>query len=196
MSAASIKKRVDKFISLFKDFIPEKTYLYFPLISSALAWAHDRIQKRRESLLAWKVWPEPGPVKTKPDEYIQDFFSRNPGLAHSFRTELDNRRIKDLRSVFERLYPLLGTEDPFLKALFARELEAGDYRRIVSEFDTRVSQARSDIAALEEKAGFWKALRSLARETASLGIYMISQEDIQKMIVELVKEKRGDNHEG
>lgn len=94
-----------------------------------------------------------------------------------------------LRESFTRLYPLLGLEDPFLSALFHEEMESGDYRKIVKEFDQKVSQAEKDISALKNQSRLIKGLKDFAGEMVSLNLELLSQEKVQKVIAEVIKKK-------
>ena len=195
MKPTSLEKQIENVASLLMEFFPKKTYLYFPLISAAISWAADRAQNWKERIFSYQVWPDPGIIEGKPDKYVFSFFKGHPGLKEFYAEELEAGDKKKLRTAFARLYPVLGLEDPFLSALFLRELEAGDYETIVKEFNARVIQAREDIKSLKRKPRFLKGLEDLAAAVVSLGEGMLSNKDVQEMIAEIVKEKIKDKDE-
>ncbi len=187
MDKKSVDSLVKRMVSVFAKFLPQNTYLYFPLISAALVWAIRRPEEWKEEILSWEVWPDPEFVPTKPDSFILAFFENDPNLAVIYKSELKKKDLPALREAFIRLYPILGLEDPFLAALFREELEAKEFRRIVQEFDTRVDQAREDIEALKSRPEFLEALKTLSNEFAALSAALLSQTDVQKSLEKMVK---------
>jgi len=187
MKSTSLEKQIENVASLLMEFFPKKTYLYFPLISAAISWAADRAQNWKERIFSYQVWPDPGIIEEKPDKYVFSFFKGHPGLKEFYA--------ESLRTAFTRLYPVIGLEDPFLSALFLHELETGDYKTIVKEFNERVIQAREDIKSLKRKPRLMSGLEDLAAAVVSLGEGMLSDKDIQEMIAEIVKEKIKDKDE-
>jgi hypothetical protein len=172
---------------VFAEFFPQHAYLYFPLISAALLWAIRRPDEWEEQILSWEVWPDPEFLPAKPDAFILAFFEGDSNLALAYKDELEKEDLPALREAFPRLYPILGLEDPFLIALFREELEAKEFRRIVQGFDTKVDQARADIKALKSRPKFLEALKTLAKEFASLSTAFLSQTDVQKTLEKMVK---------
>jgi len=172
-------------------FFPERAYLYFPLISAVLAWALGRNRAWRERILSWKVWPGTSPLAVKPDAFILDFFTGNPRLSRAFAVEVEAKDMDTLRAAFDRLYPLLGLEDPFLRGLFSAELASGDYRKIIREFDPRVKKAVEDIESVRDGKEFGEVLERFARELASLGMEMVGENDVEKALARLMKKNKG-----
>lgn len=189
MSTTAVEKAIDKGIKFLSEFIPLKTYLYFPLLYSSLFWIIKRPGEWKKQIFSWKVFPAPEFIKAKPDEFILNFFEENQGLYKTYEAEIKDREMETLREAADCLYPILGLEDPFLSVLFAQELEAEDFRKIVEEFNERVSQALNDIEAVEEEPRLLKALKAFADEIASLGGDLISQDKILKMFADLLKKK-------
>ena len=185
------KKPVDSLVkhvvSVFAEFFPKHTYLYFPLISAALVWAIRRPQEWKDEILSWEVWPDPEFIPTKPDSFILTFFESDPSLCLNYKNELKKKDLPALREAFIRLYPVLGLEDPFLTALFRDDLEAKEFRRIVQGFDTRIDQARADIESLKSRPEFLEALKTLSNEFAALSAALLSQTDVQKSLETIVK---------
>ncbi len=153
---------------MLAEFLPLKTYIYFPVLYSICVWAVRRIFDLKERVLAWQVWLEPGMVESKPDAFILNFFERTEGVREAFAEEVRVKDMTALRKAFAGLYPVCGLEDAFLLALFQEDLEAGDFRKIADEFGnerpgpSRTSSppgwARSPGAAC--KASAWRSLRS------------------------------------
>ena len=195
MSSAEYEKQVKNLFQLCGDFLPKKYYLYVPLVSAAFIWMGKRTRHWKQKIFSWQVWPDPKFVKSKPDEYILGFFENNADLKVYFQNSVQKNDMVVLRKGFARLYPLLGLEDPFLTALFRRELEAKDFGKIIKEFDSRIIQAKKDITALKDRSRFLEGLKTAVREMASLGADMLSQKEIQKMIQEEVKKKLKDQDE-
>jgi len=187
MEKKSVDSLVKHVVSVFAEFFPQHTYLYFPLISAALVWAIRRPEEWKEEILSWEIWPDPEFVPTKPDSFILAFFEKDPNLSTIFKNELQKKDLPALRKAFIRLYPVLGLEDPFLTALFREELEAMEFRRIVQGFDTRVEQARADIEALKSRPEFLEALKTLSNEFAALSAALLSQTDVQKSLEKMIK---------
>ena len=95
--------------------------------------------------------------------------------------------MKALREAFNRLYPILGLEDPFLAALFYKELESRDFRKIVKEFKEKVSRAERDIEAFEGKSRLLEGLKTFADEMASLSIELMSEDEVQEIVANTIK---------
>ena len=128
MSKKDIENALDRGVEILDEFLPLQTTLYFPILYSACVWAVRRVFDYRERILAWQVWLDPEAVLTKPDEFILHFFSTDEALRKVYAAELAARDMKVLRAAFPALYPVRGLEDAFLKALFKKELAAGDFR--------------------------------------------------------------------
>ena len=189
MNTAALEKTIEKGIKFLSEFFPLKTYLYFPLLYSSLFWVIKRPKEWKEEIFSWKVFPAPAFIKVKSDEFILNFFEDNQALYKAYEAEIKKRDLEALREAAGCLYRILGLEDPFLSSLFALELEAGDFRKIVEEFHERASQALEDIEAVEDEPRLLKALGTFASEMASLCGDLISQDKILKMIADLLKEK-------
>lgn len=189
MKEKSVEKVVGDGVRFLSKIFPQKTYLYFPLLSAALVWAVRRTKEWKEKIFSWKIWPDPDLVKVKPDEFIINFYKSNPDLCRAYRDEIEKKDLKTLREAFRCLYPILGLEDPFLFALFQKELESNEYNKIVDEFDAKVSLARNDIDAAEGKARLLEGLKTFAEEIVSFGTDLLSQANAQKAIAELIEKQ-------
>lgn len=187
MNKSGVEKIVENGLRLLSEFFPQKSYLYFPLLSALFVWALRRTKEWKEKILSWRVWLEPGFIEAKPDEFILDFFRRDQTLKTVYEEEIKKGELKTLREAFSRLYPILGLEDPFLSALFDQELESGDYRKIVMDFEDRVTEAKKDIESAKGGDRFFKELEALAREVYSLNLDLISQPNLRKIIANLVR---------
>jgi hypothetical protein len=82
---------------------------------------------------------------------------------------------------------VIGLEDAFLKALFKAEIDTDDYRAIVVEFASRTARARDAIRPAVADPAFWEALERIGREAASLGLHFLKDEEVQDMIVALIR---------
>jgi hypothetical protein len=187
MNKSSVEKVVKNGLLLLSEFFPQKNYLYFPLLSAFFVWALRSTKEWKEKIFSWRVWLEPGFVEAKPDEFVLDFFEREEALEKVYKEEIKKGELKALRKAFSRLYPILGLEDPFLSALFDHELESGDYKRIVKDFEDRVTKAQRDIETLKEEDRFFRELETLARKVYSLNLDLISQPNLRKIIADLIK---------
>ena len=174
MKETPLEKIVEKGISFLSKNFALKSYLHFPLLSAALIWGIRRATVWKKEILSWKVYLEPERIEMKPDEYALSFLKNHPPLSIIYETEIISNDMKALREAFNRLYPILGLEDPFLSALFYEELESRDFRKIVKEFKEKVSRAERDIEAFEGKSRFLEGLKTFADEMASLGIELMS----------------------
>lgn len=189
MKKSPLEKIVEGGVRFLSEFFPLKTNLYFPLIYSSLVWIIRRTKEWKEKIFSWKVWPDPRFIKAKPDEFVLSFFKNNPALSKTYEDDIKEENLKSLREAFSRLYPIIGLEDPFLSALFLEELESGDFRKVVKEFDRRVTQAKEDIDAIKDKSKLLDGLKKFAGEIVSLNLDLISQAKIQKTIADLIKEQ-------
>ena len=189
MNTAALEKAIEKGIKFLSEFFPLKTYLYFPLLYSSLFWIIKRPNEWKEKIFSWKVFPAPAFIKVKSDEFILNFFEDNQALFKAYEPEIKKRDLGALREAAGCLYRIIGLEDPFLSSLFLQELEEGNFRKIVKEFNERVSQALEDIEAVEDEPRFLKALETFANEVASLCGDLISQDEILKMLADLLKER-------
>jgi len=187
----AFEKKLEGAVRLLREFFPESSRLYFPLVYAFLAWAVDRHRHWKKKIFGWQVWPDPGYLRVKPDAYILDFF-RRPELSRAYRRELDSGDAAALRPAFRRLYPLLGLEDPFLTALFHDELEEGDYAAVVRDFDSRLEAARRAVQAPRGRSRLLKGLKTLAEEAASLGAFTLDRSDVRRMISEIMEKKGKD----
>lgn len=186
MESPSLDKIVDKGISFLSEFFPKSTSLYFPLLSATLVWAIKGTKEWKEKVLSWKVWAEPEPIQAKPDEFVLEFFRRHPGLSQSYQVEIQKNEIEPLREAFSSLYPILALEDPFLEALFAQELNSGQYRKIVKDFKNRVKKAKEDVESVKENR-LLEGLKAVADEAIGLHLDLLSQAKLRKIIADLVK---------
>ena len=189
MPKSPLEKTVESGISFLSKIFPLQSYLYFPLLNASLFWAIKRTKEWKEKIFSWKVWLDPERVQLKPDDFILSFFRDHPALMRHFEPEIRKKDMASLRGSFARLYPILGLEDPFLSALFHEEMESGDYKKIVKEFDQKVSQAEKDISALRNQSKLIRGLKDFAEEMVSLNLDLISQEKVQKVIAEIIKKQ-------
>jgi hypothetical protein len=187
MAKKDIEAALARGVALLDKLLPLKSWLYFPVLYAACVWAVRRVFDYRERILAWQVWLDPEFVRTKPDEFILDFFCGNGRLRREYADEVARGDLRVLRAAFPALYSLVGLEDAFLKALFKAELDADDFRTIVVEFAARTARAREAIRAAAADPAFWEVLERVGREAASLGIHLLKDEEVQDMIVALIK---------
>jgi len=191
MSKKSVEAALARGVEVLDGFLPLKSWLFFPILYSACVWAVRRVFDYRERILAWQVWLDPDFVRTKPDDFILSFFLSHDGLGRDYAEEISRRDLRVLRTAFAALYGVFGLEDAFLKALFKAEIELADYRAIVVEFASRTAKARDDIRPAAADPEFWKALEMIGLEAASLGLHLLKDEEVQDMIISLVKEPAG-----
>lgn len=191
MSKKDIESALARGVGILNEFLPLRATLYFPILYSACVWAVRRVFDYRERIFAWQVWLDPEEVRTKPDEFILHFFSTHEALGRAYAGEIAGRDMKALRAAFPALYPVCGLEDAFLKALFKKELAAGDFRKIAAEFAARAAKARDDIRPAVGNADFWKALQNLGAELAALGIHLLADEDVEKAVARAIKKHAG-----
>ena len=187
MPKSSLEKTVENGISFLTKVFPLKTYLYFPILNATLFWAIRKAQEWKEEIFSWKVWLDPDRIETKPDGFVLNFFENHTGLNRIYESEIRERDWASLREVFARLYPIFGLEDPFLTALFHEEIESEEYRKIVSGFEEKVSQAKMDIETFEGQPGLLKGLETFAEQMLSLNLDLISQDKVQTVLAGLVK---------
>lgn len=187
MNKSGVEKVVKNGLHMLSEFFPQKNYIYFPLLSAFFVWALRSSEEWKEKIFSWRVWLEPGFIEAKTDEFVLDFFERDEALEKVYKQEIKKGELKALREAFSRLYPILGLEDPFLSALFDQELESRDYKRIVKDFEDRVTKAKADIEDLKGEDRFFRELETLAREVYSLNLDLISQPNLRKIIADLIK---------
>ncbi len=187
MKKTPLEKIVEKGISFLSKIFPLKSYLHFPLLSAALIWGIRRATAWKKEILSWKVYLDPERIEMKPDEYVLSFFKNYSSLNKIYEAEIKSNEMKALRVAFNRLYPILGLEDPFLSALFYEELESRDFRKIVEEFEEKVSRAEKDIEAFEGKSRLLEGLKTVAEEAVSLSIDLMSEDKVQKVVANTIK---------
>ena len=180
---------LDVGIKVLKDFLPDNPGLYFPLLYSLSVWVLRRIFDLKERVFAWQVWLDPEMVASKPDPFILQFYEGHQGLRSAFAAEIAGNDVPALRKAFPALYPVCGLEDAFLIAIFEEELESGDYRKIVDEFEARALKAVADIQAAGEAPAFWKGIRDFGTGLASLGLHFLSDAEIRKIIRDRIRKR-------
>ena len=195
MKKTPLEKIVENGIRFLSKIFPLKTYLHFPLLNAALIWGIRRAKKWKEKILSWRVWLDPDLIEVKPDEYVLNFFKKNSNLNKIYEAEIEKKDLKTLREAFTRLYPILGLEDPFLSALFHKELESNDFKKIVKEFEEKVCRAEKDIEAFDDKSRLLEGLKTFADEMASLNIDLISQDKVQKVVADIIKKHKKEGNE-
>jgi hypothetical protein len=191
LSKTGVEAALARGVELLDRFLPLKSWLVFPVLYAACIWAVRRVFDYRDRILAWQVWLDPEFVRTKPDGFILDFFSGHEALRRAYADEVSRGDVRVLRAAFPALYTVLGLEDAFLKALFKPELDAADYRAIVVEFAARTARAIDEIRAAAADPDFWKALQLVGMEAASLGLHLLKDEEVQDLIIALIKRPVG-----
>lgn len=189
MTDKPVEKIIKNAIKLLQEIYPQNTYLYFPLLSTALVWAVRRPKEWEESILSWQVWPDPDYIKAKPNGFVLEFFLSRSSLQTAYSEEIQHEDWKTLRAAFIRLYPIFGLEDPFLLALFGEEIEAKNFSKIVLEFDTRVEKAKKDIRALKEDHRLLAGLKAFGEEMASLGTTLLVESEVQRSLQDILKDQ-------
>jgi hypothetical protein len=175
MKITPLEKIVEKGISFLSKIFPLKSYLHFPLLSAALIWGIRRATEWKKEILSWQVYLDPERIGVKPDEFVLSFFKNHSSLNKIYETEIMSNDMKALREAFNRLYPILGLEDPFLSALFYEELEE------------KVSRAGKDIEAFGGKSRLLEGLKTVAEEAASLSIDLMSEDKVQEAVANTIK---------
>jgi len=187
MKKTTLEKIVEKGISFLSKIFPLKSYLYFPILSAALFWGIRRAPEWKKKFLSWQVYLDPERIEVKPDEYVLNFFKNYPDLNKIYETEIKSKNMETLREAFRGLYPTVGLEDPFLSALFYKELESKDFKKIVKKFEEKVSLAQEDIEAFERKSRLLEGLKAFAGEAASLSVDLMSNEEVQEVVASEIK---------
>jgi len=177
-------------VQILAEFLPEKTYLYFPLIYNSLVWMAKRPEEWRKKVFSWQVWPDPDALLVKSDDFVISFFEDKTDLHHAFRDEIKQKNMGILRKAFLSLYPLLGLENPFLLALFDEEIKAKHYKKIPQVFEERVMKAEEDIGPLIGRPEGRRALVKIGEELVSLGDLLLSKSEVKKSIEEIMKRER------
>ncbi len=180
---------LDSGVKILADIMPLHTYLYFPLLYSICVWAVRRIFDLRERVFAWQVWLDPGMVETKPEAFVLNFFQGHVGIRQAYAAELEAKDMTALNIAFKALYPVCGLEDAFLLALFKEELEAEDYRKIAAEFEERARRAIEDVKPASEVPEFWKGLQGFGMDMARIGIHVMSDAQVRKLILERIRKR-------
>jgi hypothetical protein len=183
-----VEKVIKNAIKLLQEIYPRNTYLYFPLLSTALVWAVRRPKEWEESILSWQVWPDPDYIKAKPNDFVLEFFLSRPLLQTAYSEDIQHEDWKTLRAAFFRLYPIFGLEDPFLLAPFGEEIEAKNFSKIVLEFDVKVEKAKRDIRALKQNHRLLAGLRAFGEEMASLGTLLVESE-VQRSLQDILEDQ-------
>ena len=189
MTDKPVEKIIKNAIKLLQEIYPQNTYLYFPLLSTALVWAVRRPKEWEESILSWQVWPDPDYIRVKPNGFVLEFFLSRPLLQTAYSEEINHEDWKILRAAFSRLYPIFGLEDPFLLALFGEEIDAKNFSKIVLEFDTRVEKAKKDIRALKEDHRLLAGLKAFGEEMASLGTTLLVESEVQRSLQDILEDQ-------
>jgi len=187
MAEPKIEKIVEGAVRLLEEILPENTALYFPLLSATFTWIVRREKEWKQKILNWQIWPDPEIVKTKSNDFILTFYLDHPELHDRYRSHLDNKDYIKLRKDFCSLYPLIGLEDPFLTALFSKELKSQNYEKIVNEFDTRVNSAKKEIREIKNTDHLLNALEGFVMGISSLGTEFITQSRSRKALENIIK---------
>ncbi|MBN2245803.1 MAG: hypothetical protein JW755_08150, partial [Candidatus Aminicenantes bacterium] len=174
-------------VRLLEEILPKNTSLYFPLLSATFTWIVRREKEWKEKILNWQIWPDPDIVKTKSNDFILTFYLSHPELHDCYWVALEKKDYKKLRKDFCSLYPLIGLEDPFLTALFSKELKSQNYEKIVTEFDNRVNSAKKEIREIKNTDHLLTALEGFVRGISSLGAEFITQSRSRKALENIIK---------
>lgn len=166
--------------TVIQDFFPVDSIALVPVIFSSLIWSLNRRRAIKSQILEMRIWLEPETLKNKPVEFILDFFESIPDLKSAYAEELADHDLRALRTAFKALYPILGLENPFLEKLFSEELKKRDYRRIVSDFHPRLTQALAEIEAVPGKRNFWKTLKEISEAFLSLGWSLMTESQVRE----------------
>ncbi len=197
MKETTLEKIVEKGISFLSKIFPLKSYLHFPLLSAAVFWGIRRATEWKKEILSWQVYLDPERIEVKPSEFVLNFFRKHPVLNKIYKAEMRKKEKKDLetlRVAFNKLYPILGLEDPFLSALFYKELKSSDFKKIVKEFEEKVSRAEKDIEAFEGKSRLLEGLETVAEEAASLSIELMSKDEVQEVVANTIKKWKNEGN--
>jgi len=189
MKETKIDELVENAVEILSEFVPAKTGLYFPIISSALIWLINRHEDWKKSIYSWQVWPDPDFLKNKPDEFVLDFFIQKDALKEYFRTQIEARDMDFLRNAFDYLYPLFGLKDPFLSALFSEEIKSKDFKKIIIEFDEKLDQAKQAVTPLKGNKAFAQSMGKAIKKIGAFCVGLLSQEEVQEIVAEIVKKK-------
>jgi hypothetical protein len=187
VSRKSVEAALARGVELLDRLLPLKSWLYFPILYAASVWAVRRVFDYRDHILSWQVWLDPEFVRTKPDGFVLDFFAGDARLAREYGGEIGRGDVHALRAAFPALYGVIGLEDAFLRALFKPEIDASDFRAVVVEFAARTARAREAIAPAASDPTFWEGLERVGREAASLGLHLLKDEEVQDLILSLIK---------
>ncbi|MGC8745124.1 MAG: hypothetical protein ACP5SQ_00665 [Candidatus Saccharicenans sp.] len=169
-------------VKILQYFLPLDSLSFFPILYASLIWAFDRQFNFQAKVLELEVWLEPDILKSKSNEFILAFFNSNERLKAAYAKELAENNMMSLRLDFEVLYPVIGLQDPFLEKLFSRELEQGNYRGLVNDFDFRLNQALSEIMVAGSQPQFWNELGKIGQEFLSLGWDLLNKADVRAEI--------------
>jgi hypothetical protein len=191
MTKRDLEKALKNSLILLSELLPGKAYLYGPLLYGTAMWAVRRPGAWRENIFAWRVWPRPGAILVKPDEFILYFFRSHDGLVKAYARDIEQKNMAPLRQAFGCLYPVLGLKDPFLDALFQEAIEKGDFAALVRDFEGRLDQARKDIEALPRRPLF-RILGSFAEEMLDLGISLLDETKVRSTLADLLRKVLGD----
>lgn len=191
MTKRDLEKVLKNAFSLLSAALPQRAYLLGPLLYGAALWAVRRPETWKENIFGWRIWPRPGAISVKPDEFILFFFRSHDGLAAAFQPQIEKKRMAPLREAFGRLYPVLGLGDPFLTALFREELEAGDYQRIIRDFEKRLDRARRDIEEMPDRRLF-RILGDFVEELLGLGMTLLDETKFRIALSDLLRRKPGE----
>ncbi|MDI6849095.1 MAG: hypothetical protein QME69_04800 [Candidatus Saccharicenans sp.] len=178
------------------DFFPAGSTALLPVIFSSLVWAATRRGEIKKKILETKVWLEPETLRSKPAEFILDFFKSGPELRAVYEQEIAAGDLRALRAAFRALYPVLGLQDPFLERLFSAELKNHDYRRLTTEFGPRLEAALSEIRAAGGRDYFWRTLENICHEFLKLGWALLSEDEVREQLKKALEKIRAEKITG
>ncbi|MEW6456398.1 MAG: hypothetical protein AB1410_06790 [Acidobacteriota bacterium] len=189
MNLETIKKVLGFAVETIEFFIPEKKYLIFPLLISIIEDAIKKRERSGEIAFSLPVFINPDIVETKPDKFIMNFFTSNAELKNYYEPYVKNKDISFLRQRFNTLYPILGLNDPFLRALFKKEIEKNEFEKIFECYEERLKKAKEDTEPLRMDKDFRVMINKILKEIFNLGLSSLDKKEIRKILLEEIKKK-------
>jgi len=172
---------------ILQDFLPPGASVVGPLVYALAVWGLKQQASYREKISGLKVWLWPEILVNKPDDFILNFFISDEALKQAYQEEIASRDLKTLRQHFAVLYPLLGLQDPFLEALFWPEIDSGNFKKIVADYQPRVEKAFKEIKAAEDRSDFWPALGRIFSGLVELGWQTLTESEVRSWLKQWLK---------
>ncbi len=181
MDTKQFRSLVDELLAVIGKIVDVKAFPFLPVIYSSLFYFVEKGAAYRKAVLERPVGPATRRVTSKPQAFVDDFLKGNAAFALS---EQDPSR---RRWIFARLYPMIGLRDPFVSALFRVELDSGDLRKIVDDYDSRVAAAMAAIPFPRNEPRFWEALDSFVQTASGLTIDLARESKVQDLILARIR---------